>query len=351
MLPVSFSTRVTGRLLFPLLAASFALSGACAENAGTLVTPTSTATPQPDAQDDNPAGVSPQIVPEGAPPPLGQLRFFPPDNPWNTDISAYPVHPNSQNYLTTIGLDRTLHPDFGTFYLGAPIGIPFTTVGGLQPRVPITFEYASESDPGPYPIPPWAPIEGGPAASGDRHVLVVDVSNLVLYELFAAYPQADGSWRAGSGAIFDLTSNRLRPAGWTSADAAGLPILPGLVRYDEVVERGEITHAIRFTCRFTQRAYIPPATHFASSSTDPNRPPMGMRVRLKASFDDSTFPANVRVILRAMKKYGMLLADNGSDWYVTGTHDPRWNDAELRALRRVRGRDFDVVYTGELVRD
>lgn len=280
---------------------------------------------------------------------LSSLQVFPSDNPWNTDISAYPVHPLSDRFLASIGLDTGLHPDFGTVYMGAPIGIPFVVVPPDQPRVAVSFLYADESDPGPYPVPPDAPIEGGPDSDGDRHILVVDVQNRMLYELFDARPRNDGGWTAGSGAIFDLTSNTLRPAGWTSADAAGLPIFPGLVRYDEVVERGEINHALRFTVRRTRRAYIPPATHFASSSTDPDHPPMGLRLRLRADFDESTFPANVQVILRALKRYGMFVADNGSDWYISGAPDPRWDDDELRSLSRVHGRDFEVVYTGDAV--
>lgn len=282
---------------------------------------------------------------------LANLMVFPADNPWNQDISGFPVHPNSAAYISTIGMDTGLHPDFGTVWEGAPIGIPYNIVGSNTPRVNVTFDYHDESDPGPYPIPLSPLIEGGPDADGDRHILMVDIAGRKLYELFYAWPQPDGSWQAGSGAIFDLTSNALRPPGWTSADAAGLPIFPGLVRYDEVVERGEINHALRFTVQRSQRAYIPPATHFASSSTDPARPPMGLRVRLKASFDISGFSPNVQVILRAMKKYGMFVADNGSNWYVSGAPDPRWDDDELRQLRQVRGRDFEAVYTGELVTD
>jgi hypothetical protein len=208
--------------------------------------------------------------------------------------------------------------------------------------VAVRFAYADESDPGPYPIPSDAPIEGGPGSSGDRHVLLLDRDTWRLYELFAAYPEGDG-WRAGSGAVFDLNANTLRPAGWTSADAAGLPILPGLVRYDEAVELGAIRHALRFTCRRTRRAYLAPARHYASSIRDPNVPPMGMRVRLKAGFDLSPFPPVVQVILEAMKTYGMFVADNGSDWYVSGAPDPRWDDAALATLRRVPGRNFEVV--------
>lgn len=280
----------------------------------------------------------------------GDLEIFPADNPWNQDVSALPVHPNSANYLASMGLNTGLHPDFGTVYEGAPIGIPYVVVDGSQPKVNVTFDYDDESDPGPYPIPPDAPIEGGPGSDGDRHVIVIDSENKLLYELFYAFPAGDG-WTAGSGAIFDLTSNELRPAGWTSADAAGLPIFPGLARYDEIVEKGELNHALRFTASQTQRAYISPARHYASSSTDPNRPPMGLRVRLRVDFDESGFPAVVQVILRGLKKHGMLLADNGSNWYVTGAPDSRWNDEELATLREVKGSDFEVVYTGELVTD
>jgi hypothetical protein len=280
---------------------------------------------------------------------LAGVRFFPPDNPWNQDISAAPVDPNSAALIAAIGVDRGLHPDFGTVYDGAPNGIPITVVDSSQPRVPVSFEYADESDPGPYPLPPDAPIEGGPQSTGDRHVLVFDRDAGLLYELFAAYPDGSGtSWRAGSGAIFDLNSNDLRPDGWTSADAAGLPILPGLVRYDEVVQQGLIPHALRFTTRRTRRAYVSPARHFASTITDPNVPPMGMRVRLRASFDISPFPASVQVILTALKTYGMFVADNGSDWFISGAPDPRWSDDELATIRRVTGRNFEVVRMGAL---
>lgn len=280
---------------------------------------------------------------------LASLQVFPADNPWNQDISGLPVHPNSDAYLASIGLNTGLHPDFGTVWEGAPIGIPYTLVDANTPRVNVTFDYADESDAGPYPIPADALIEGGPSADGDRHILLVDPAEKKLYELFYAFPQADGSWSAGSGAIFDLASNALRPEGWTSADAAGLPIFPGLVRYDEVVERGEINHAIRFTVSRTQRAYISPARHYASSSTDPNLPPMGLRFRLKADYDISGFTPNVQVILRAMKKHGLIVADNGSNWYISGAPDERWDDDELRQLRDVKGRDFEAVYTGDAV--
>ncbi len=281
---------------------------------------------------------------------LAKLQVFPPDNPWNQDVSALPVHPNSAALLASIGLDTGLHPDFGTVWEGAPIGIPFVLVPGTQPKVSVSFDYADESDPGPYPIPPDPPIEGGADSDGDRHVLVIDVDHQRLYELYDAHLAGSG-WTAGSGAIFDLTSNALRPAGWTSADAAGLPIFPGLVRYDEAVERGAINHALRFTVQRTRRAYIAPARHYASDDTDANLPPMGLRVRLRADFDVTPFPASVRPILRAMQKYGMIVADNGSDWYVSGAPDSRWDDDALHSLGEVKGRDFEVVYTGDAVTD
>ncbi len=210
--------------------------------------------------------------------------------------------------------------------------------------------YGSESDPGPYPVPPDAPIEGGPSSTGDRHVLVIDRDNWKLYELYSAAPVNGGaSWRAASGAVFDLNSNALRPAGWTSADAAGLPVFPGLVRYDEVFEQREIMHALRFTAQLTRRAYVAPARHFASSDTSPNRPPMGMRVRLKASFDSTRFSPNMQVLLRALKRYGMILADNGGNWFISGAPDPRWDDDELHTLQTIKGSDFEVVQMGVLV--
>jgi hypothetical protein len=279
---------------------------------------------------------------------LGGVRLFPADNPWNQDISGLPKDPNSDALVASIGLDKPLHPDFGTVWNGAPSGIPYIVVSGTQPKVPIHFEYPGESDPGPYPVPPDAPIEGGPKSKGDRHVLVLDRDNGKLYELFSSYPEGNG-WRAGSGAIFDLNSNRMRPAGWTSADAAGLPILPGLARYDEACIRKVIPHALRFTVVRSRHAYVYPARHYASPHTDPNLPPMGMRVRLKADYDISGFPPSARVILTALKKYGMIVADNGGDWFVSGAPDPRWNDEELETLKRVIGRDFEVVKMGELV--
>src|ERR1041384_6297070 len=295
------------------------------------------------------------------------MPFGAPDNAWNQDISTLPVDPNSDNLIASIGASTALHPDFGTTYAGAPNGIPYIVVSGTQTRVPINFTaYGDESDPGPYPVPADAPIEGGANATGDRHVLVIDRDNWKLYELYSAFPVNGGtSWNAACGAAFDLNSNALRPAGWASADAAGLPIFPGLVRYDEVFEQRAITHALRFTAQRTRRAYVAPARpfassvrkrrayvaparHFASSDTSPNRPPMGMRVRLKASFDLTPFSPNMQVILRALKCYGMILADNGSNWYVSGAPDPRWNDDELSTLKTLKGSDFEVVQMGPI---
>jgi len=275
--------------------------------------------------------------------------LFPADNAWNADISALPVDANSADYIAAMGAATEIHADFGTVWNGAPNGIPYVCVAGTQPKVPVDFvEFGGESDPGPYPIPANAPVEGGSSSDGDRHVLVLDVDNQRLYELYHAYPQGDGSWHAGSGAVFDLTSNALRPDGWTSADAAGLPMLPGLVRYDEVVTEGEIDHALRFTVSETQMAYLYPATHFASDSTDPDLPPMGLRLRLKAGIDISGLPAEIRTICRALKKYGMIVADNGGPWYISGAPDARWDDDALHAISQLSGSDFEVVDTRSL---
>jgi hypothetical protein len=275
---------------------------------------------------------------------------FPVDHIWNTRVDTVRVHPRSNDYIRSIGPAVGLHPDFGSgTWNGGPIGIPFVVVPGTQPRVPVRFGYAGESDPGPYPIPPNPPIEGGPQSRGDRHVLIVDRDNCRLYELYAAYRQRDGSWRAGSGATFNLRGYVLRPAGWTSADAAGFAIFPGLVRYEEVAA-GKIGHAIRFTANTTQRRYVWHARHFASDVTNPAVPPMGQRFRLKAAFDISRFPRDVRVILQAMKTYGIVLADNGSDWYISGVPDRRWNDDLLvSAFRQVRGSNFEAVDVSSLM--
>lgn len=280
--------------------------------------------------------------------------LFPADNVWNARVDHLPVHPRSAEYIARIGDQKNLHPDFGSGVWPpgstSPIGIPFVVVPGSQPRVSVSFYYNDESDPGPYPIPPNAPIEGGPDGTGDRHVLVLDRDACRLYELYDARPQADGSWTAGSGAIFDLSSHALRPDGWTSADAAGLPILPGLIRYDEVAG-GAITHALRFTANRTQRAYVWPARHFASTITDPSYPPMGQRFRLKAGYDISGFSPQVRVILQALKAYGLILADNGSDWFISGAPDERWDNDVLRELRQVSGSALEAVDVSSLMLD
>jgi len=278
-------------------------------------------------------------------PSIGNLQVFPADNYWHWDISQHEVHPNSDNFINSVGADKNLHPDFGTVWAGAPNGIPYEVVGNNDPMVPVTFTaWGDESDPSPYRIPLTAQIEGGLSSTGDRHVIGVDTSNSILYELYASYPKAT-YWEARSGAIFDLTKNDYHPDTWTSADAAGLPIFPGLVRYEEAVTKGEIDHAIRMTVNNSQKAYIFPASHFASSSTDPNRPPMGLRFRLKAGYDISGFPAAAQVILRALKKHGMIVADNGGDWFISGAPDTRWSDDDLHALKQVKGSDFEVVKT------
>lgn len=277
-------------------------------------------------------------------PSLDGRQLFPPDDPWNTDISHEPVDPNSDTLVASVGTDKSLHPDFGTTYNGVAWGIPYVLVPGSQPKVPVSFTYADESDAGKYPIPPNAPIEGGPSSDGDRHVIVIDKDNWVLYELYRAFPQPDGSWKADAGAIFNLKKKRpQRPIGWTSADAAGLPVMAGLVRYDEIIGEGKLTHAIRFTTRRTRRAFVYPASHFASRSEDPDLPPMGMRVRLKANYDIDRFTPECRAILQGLKTYGMILADNGGPWFISGAPDSRWNDSHLNLLKRVQGSDFEVV--------
>ena len=290
----------------------------------------------------------PIIMKQGTPPPqIAGCDIFPEDNIWNTPVDNAPLHPNSTNYINTIGANSGLHADFGSGVWppgsDSPIGIPFVVVDSSQPEVAVSFNYDDESDPGPYPIPPDAPREGGPTTdTGDRHVLVLENDNCILYELFAAERQPDNSWTAGSGAVFDLNSNALRPDGWTSADAAGLPILSGLVRYDEVAS-GQILHAIRFTAPQTQRAYVWPARHFASNLTGTNYPPMGLRLRLKASFDISGYSPEIQVILKAMKTYGLILADNGSAWYISGVPDERWNNGMLHEWDGITGSNFEVV--------
>jgi hypothetical protein len=291
---------------------------------------------------------------QAASPVISGCQVFPANNVWNTPIDTLPVHPSSTTWVNTIGTNDPLWPDFGSGEWppgsGAPIGIPYTTVPVNQPLVNVTFDYDDESDPGPYPIPSNAPIEGGANSTGDRHVLVLDRDNCILYEMWDSHKNPDNSWHAGSGAIWNLNSNALRPAGWTSADAAGLPILPGLVLYDEVAS-GEITHAIRFTVPQTRSQYIWPARHEASNLTGAQYPPMGARFRLKASFDISGFSPEAQVILVALKKYGMILADNGSEWYISGTPDPRWDNDALAELHAVQGRDFEAVDESSLMID
>ncbi len=289
-------------------------------------------------------------------PVLSGCQVFPVDSVWNTRVDALPLDPASDAYVATIGAGVGVHPDFGSGEWppgsGAPIGIPFVVVPAGQAPVPVSFLYDDESDPGPYPIPPGAPIEGGPASDGDRHVLVLDSGECTLYELFYAFPEDGGaSWSADSGAVFALDSHALRPETWTSADAAGLPILPGLVRYEEV-EAGFIGHALRFTAPATRRAYVWPARHYASSLTGAEYPPMGQRFRLRADFDVSGFSPELQVILRALKEYGMMLADNGSPWFLSGVPDERWDNDDLVAgLAAVEGSDFEAVDVSSLMLD
>jgi hypothetical protein len=271
-----------------------------------------------------------------AQPRLAGCAVFPADSPWNTRVDSLPIAPNSDAIIASIGAGVGLHPDFGSGkWAGGPIGIPYNVVDGatLKKWTKVKFQYADESDPGPYPIPKKISIEHG----SDRHALMVDSSTCKLYELFALKGK-----KAGSGAIWDLSSNALRPDGWTSADAAGLPILPGLARYDEGAA-GSIDHALRFTVQRSRKAYVYPARHYASSLTDPNLPPMGLRVRLKASVDTTGFPPQARVVLEALKRYGMMVADNGSNWYVSGAPDPGWDNDDLHTLGRVKGSDFEVI--------
>ena len=283
---------------------------------------------------------------------LNDFRPFPDSDPWNQKIDAAPVDPQSDQILAFIGLNGHLHPDFGSgTWNGCKIGIPYVVVPGDQPRVTVKYQaYGEESDPGPYPLPFNTPVEGDPGDEGDRHAIVIDRDNWKLYELYRAFPVHGGaSWIADSGAIFDLRTNTTRPRGWTSADAAGLPIFPGLVRYDEVGEQKEIRHALRFTLDQTRRAFVPPASHWASSDEHPLRPPLGMRVRLKASVPIEQYPESVRIILQCLKTYGMILADNGSDWFISGTPDERWNNDDLSTLRKIKASDLEILQMDGLV--
>jgi hypothetical protein len=269
--------------------------------------------------------------------------MFPTSSHWHASVKGLPVLSNSSSIVATVGSSAGLKADFGSGrWDGGPIGIPYVVVPGSQPKVRVTFDYDDESDPGPYPIPADPPIEGGPSSDGDRHILIVDKGACHLYELYDAHPTSTGAWTAGSGAVWDLRSNALRPAGWTSADAAGLPILPGLVRYDEVAA-GKVDHAIRMTVPVSRTTYLWPARHQAGSTSSANAPAMGQRFRLKASVKESDFPASVRPIIIALKTYGAINADNGSAWYLSGVPDPRWDDDDLATLRRIPGSSFEAV--------
>ena len=285
----------------------------------------------------------PTAAADGAPslPGAPNCPVFPITNVWNKPVDGLPVAADSGALMASIGLDAYLHPDFSSIR-GGNYGIPYNVVGGGRRKKAVRFLYADESDRGPYPIPRRPKIEGG----SDRHMLIVDRDNCTLYELYATRKTSRG-WRAGSGAIWDMRSNALRPETWTSADAAGLPILPGLVRYDEVAA-GAIRHALRFTAPETRRAYVYPARHFAAYSDDPALPPMGLRIRLKASVDISRFGPQAQVLLRALQVYGMILADNGSSLFVTGAPDPGWDDDDLHQLQEIHGTDFEVVDTSGL---
>jgi hypothetical protein len=293
----------------------------------------------------------------GAGPIVGGCPVFPSDNIWNTRIDGLPVHARSADYVASIGADELLKPDFGAgLYEGVPVGIPFVVVPRDQAMVAINYApfgeetpAAEESDPGPYPVPADAPIEGGPDSSDDRHVLVVQEQSCTLYELYKAVPNADGSWNAVSSVRFDLEDSTLRPDSWTSADAAGLPIFPGLVRHEEVMA-GEIGHAVRFTAPRTGRAYVWPARHYASQSDDPALPPLGQRFRLKASVDIEQFSPDTKVILRALRIYGMILADNGSPWFMSGAPNDNWDNDTLNSeLRQLTGSDFEAVDVSSLM--
>ena len=275
---------------------------------------------------------------------------FPKSNQWNLPVDRLPVAKNSAPLVNTIGADKPVHADFGSgTYGGGPIGIPYVNVSAHQRKVRVSFDYASESDKGPYPIPRSVPIEGGRNSSGDRHAILVDRTHCRLYELYALYPQSGGGWHAGSGAIWNMRSNRVRPAGWTSADAAGLPIFPGLARWSEA-RHGAIHHALRFTVPETRKAFIYPARHQAGDTNDANVPAMGQRFRLKASFDISHFPRQSRIVLAALKKYGMIVADNGSSWFISGAPSSGWNNDDLHQLGRVTGSAFEAVDTSSLPR-
>jgi hypothetical protein len=306
--------------------------------------------PQQTGSADGGGGGGGNSVTAGPVPTIGGCAIFPADNPWNTridDTTKFPIHGMWPAYQANMSLTTHLHPDWGTWSTDH-YGIPWQTVPASQPTAPMTFEYADESDPGPYPFPADVRVEGGAGSGGDMHVLVIETGSCSLYETWSSTYQAPG-WMCGSGAKFDLKSNALRPDGWTSADAAGLPVLPGLVKVAEV-QAGAIHHAVRFTMSRSQQAYIHPATH-AAGNADPTLPPMGLRLRLKASFDVSTYSAPAKVVLVALQQYGMILADNGSNWYVSGDSDDAWAplmDDLVSDLAKVHGSDFEAVETGPI---
>ena len=337
-------TRVAAGLVVVLLASG--CSGKPSGTAGVLAAGPSSAAAGP----PSPAAAgSPSPLP--SPSSAAACSILPPDNIWHTDVSKLPVSGSSASWVAGIGVSSHAHPDFGSGQIdGEPFGIPVTPVPAGQATVKVSFDYAGESDKGPYPIPRTAKVEGGPQAGGDRHVILLDQRACKAYELYAAKPNSDGSWHAGSGAIYDLRSDKLRTAGWTSADAAGLPILPGLVRYDEVAA-GHVDHAIRITAPRTRDAYVWPARHAASSSTDAALPPMGARFRLKAGVDTSHFPPQARAVAEALKHYGAILADNGSPWYLSGTEDGHWDNDALNALKTLKGSDFEAVDATRLMTD
>jgi hypothetical protein len=285
--------------------------------------------------------------PSGGGPVFQGCSIFPVDNPWNVDVSdpmTFPVDPNSDTIIANINSSGAtiLHPDFGS---NPAYGIPFVGVSGAEPKVPITFDAPDQSDPGPYPIPLDAPIEGGSDSTGNRHVIALEKDSCTLWETWDSHVD-NGTWHAASGAMFDLKSNTLRRLCWTSADAAGLPVFAGLVRYDEAAVTGAIQHALRFSVERTRQAFVAPATHFASGNTATDLAPMGMRVRLKATFDISAFSGAARVILVALQRYGMFLAGVGPNWYISGSSDPRFDDRNLLSLKGVPGSAFEVVQMG-----
>ena len=334
---------VVGALVFGDLAQATQRPTAKTTKAQAKTTKAKAKTTKRKARTNAPAIPAGPILPSssGSGPMLGGCPMFPSDNPWNLDVSTLPLHPRSAQWVASVNSSRTtLHPDTGS---NPDYGIPYVVVPSSQPLVPVTYtDYGDESDPGPFPIPADAPVEAG----SDRHVIVLQSGTCRLYELFNAR-RSDTGWQASSGAVFDLRSNALRPAGWTSADAAGLPILPGLLRYDEVAS-GEIRHALRFTVRTSQRAYISPARHFAGIPDD-RVPPMGARFRLRRDVDLSRYRGHALVVLHALQRYGMIVADNGSSWFISGATDRRWNDDDLGQLKTVPGSWFEVVDTGAVV--